>query len=107
VTPGVSDGLEGLPPLLRPYAALLFDGMGGANGLLPGDVCRLTLAQVAAWYAGPMAAMRRQADAGGGGAAAAPPFEEFVRKFSALGVRKTHEGWVAAYRRHHGGTDRG
>ena len=85
----------------------MFDGTGGLNGLLPADVCRLTIDQVRWWYAGPMAEMRKAAEVGGGPSpsgplAGDPAFREFVRKFSVLGVRKTPEGWEAAYRRHTG-----
>lgn len=81
--------------------------MGGCNGRLPADVCDLTPEQVAAWYAGPMAAMRARAGAGGcdggGGPPQPPGLIEFRRKFEALGVRKTPDEWREAYRRHHGG----
>lgn len=82
--------------------------MGGTNGKTPADVCEMTPEQVAAWYAGPMAAMRQQAEraqaaqATPTAAGGTPAFAEFVRKYSALGVRKTHAEWVEAYRRHHG-----
>lgn len=76
--------------------------MGGANGTLPAAVCDLTPAQVQAWYAGPMAAMRRQTAEGGAGGATGG-LAEFRRKFEAVGVRKTPAEWEEAYRRHHGG----
>lgn len=52
-----------LPAALRPYAALLFDGFGGVNGRDPAAVMRLTPKQVAMWYAGPMAEMRKRTEA--------------------------------------------
>lgn len=52
-----------LPAALRPYAALLFDGFGGVNARDPAAVMRLTPKQVALWYAGPMAEMRKRTEA--------------------------------------------
>jgi hypothetical protein len=64
-------------------------------------VCELTPEQVAAWYARPMAAMRR-ATGGAAPGGGSDGFRGFVRKFEALGVRKTPAEWEAAYRRHTG-----
>ncbi len=43
---------------------LLFDGMGGANGLTPADLMTLTAEQVEAWWLRPMAAVRAAQAAG-------------------------------------------
>jgi len=99
--------------VLRPYAALLFDGWGSPNGLLPADVVRLTVGQVRNWYLRPMQAAAEQSKrergdtpALPGPLAGDPAFREFVRKYSVLGVRKAPEEWEAAYRRHTGREDR-
>ncbi len=53
-----------LPAALKPYAALLCDGLGGTNGRSVAEVMRLTPKQVALWFAGPMAERQKAAEAG-------------------------------------------
>lgn len=48
---------------LKPYAALLRDGMGGVNASTIDYVCGLTPMQVAGWYAGPMLEAQQRMEA--------------------------------------------
>lgn len=50
--------------ILRPYAALLLDGWGAANGKTIDDVAGLTPHQVKAWYVEPMLKAQRASERG-------------------------------------------
>lgn len=56
------DPFAHINPGFRDHAKLMFDGMGGPNGLLPADLMHLTDAQVENLFARPLAAMSAQLD---------------------------------------------